>query len=146
MFDEHLLLGVGAGNFGTNYAHYARESGSPADLFYEHGEMHREHAHSLYLEIAAENGIAGLLLFAMLILLSYAELRRAHRLLPERGISREALIALALSAALSGFLVTSVFLHSSSQRYLFLLFALITALSCIATDSRPIENRTGAVS
>jgi putative inorganic carbon (hco3(-)) transporter len=144
MFDEHLLLGVGAGNFGTNYAHYANQSGSPADLFYEHGEVHREHAHSLYLEIAAENGIAGLLIFAGVVLLSYAELRRAHKLLPHRGISHESLIALALSAALSGFLVTSVFLHSSSQRYLFLLFALITALSCIATDARPIDDRAGA--
>lgn len=135
MFGEHPILGVGAGNFGSTFPLYANRVGSPADLFYEHGEMHLEHAHSLYLEVATETGMAGLLLFAALLVTCYLELRRTHRALAASGHVLEARLALALSVALSGFLVTSLFLHSGTQRYLFLLFALITAASCIAADA-----------
>ena len=127
MFADHPLLGVGAGNFGSYYPHYSRQTGSPADLFYEHGEMHLEHAHSLYLEVAAENGFIGLALFAALLLVSYRTLRRTRTMGVASGRARDPLSALALSIALSGFLATSLFLHSGSQRYLFLLLALITA-------------------
>lgn len=127
MFSDHSVLGVGAGNFGTFYPHYSRENGSSADLFYEHGEMHLEHAHSLYLELAAENGVLGLGIFAALLLASYGTLRRARRIGVANGRARDAALILALSLGLSGFLATSAFLHSGSQRYFFLLLALITA-------------------
>ncbi|HEV8435872.1 MAG TPA: O-antigen ligase family protein, partial [Thermoanaerobaculia bacterium] len=58
MFDDAPLFGVGAGNFGRHYAHYANEVGSSAPQYDDPGD--RQYPHSLYVELAAENGLAGL--------------------------------------------------------------------------------------
>jgi putative inorganic carbon (hco3(-)) transporter len=145
MFDEHPLAGVGAGNFVAHFAEYTRKAGSPAELYYDHGQT--DQAHSIYLETASETGLLGLTVFAAIVVSAYVDLRRSRRTLDQLGLRRASLIALGLSVALSGFLVTGIFLHGASQRYLFTILALAAALSCIAadqhvaTDSGPSRDR-----
>jgi O-antigen ligase len=136
MFDEHPLLGVGAGNFVAHFSEYTRKVGSPAELFYDHGQL--DQAHSLYLEVASETGLLGLSVFAAIVVAAYTDLRRTQRVLRARG-NRGALLALGLSVSLTGFLVTALFLHGASQRYLFVLLALSTALGCMAADPETAE-------
>jgi O-antigen ligase len=143
MFDHNLLLGVGADNFSIFFPRYSREAGSAAELFYDHGEL--EHPHSLYLEIASENGLLGLLVFGTLLAATFIALRTAHHTLVTRGVERRALLPIALGLALSGYLVTSVFLHGASQRYFFLVLGLVAALSCtVAGDAHRSAVSNGA--
>ncbi|HVG25781.1 MAG TPA: O-antigen ligase family protein [Thermoanaerobaculia bacterium] len=132
IFERNALIGVGAGNFATHYIEYARDIGSSAELFYRQGES--DQPHSLYLETASETGLLGLSVFFTLLGVSYAQLRRTRRILLRGQARRDELIVLALTVALLAYLVTSIFLHGATHRYLFTIFAFITAVSSVAAD------------
>ncbi|HEX3109407.1 MAG TPA: O-antigen ligase family protein [Thermoanaerobaculia bacterium] len=117
MFDDAPLFGVGAGNFGRHYAHYANEVGSSAPQYDDPGD--RQYPHSLYVELAAENGIAGLVTFALAMVIAFSTLTRTKTMSPLR---------IGILIALAGYLVSSLFLHSAYQRYLWLLLAFIPAI------------------
>jgi len=117
MFDDAPLFGVGAGNFGRHYAHYANEVGSSAPQYDDPGD--RQYPHSLYVELAAENGLAGLVSFAIAMAIALATLTRTKAMSPLR---------VGILIALAGYLVSSLFLHSAYQRYLWLLLAFIPAI------------------
>lgn len=131
MFDEHPLLGVGTGAFSYHYGRYANEVGSSAR---QYGLLNaNQAAHSLYLELAAETGLAGLLAFGAMMAAAFAMLRDARRKLLARGLTDYAAIAAALSIALTGYLVSSIFLHGAFQRYLWLLLGLSAAVTRLAS-------------
>lgn len=112
MFWDHPLTGVGPGGYPLLYRDYAREIGDdPRSL---------RAAHSLPLEIAAEQGVAGLLAWcaAGLALAGYARRRRVWR----------SAVGRALILALATYLAGSLFLHSSQLRLLFILAGLVLAL------------------
>jgi len=133
MFDDHLVAGVGAGNFTKHYAHYANAVGSAAPQYEQPGE--RQFPHTLYLEIGAETGIIGLATFAIAMTCAFVALIKMRRTLLDRDDVAHAGIVAGLMIALSGYLITSLFLHGSYQRYLFLLLALC------ATTTRLAEQR-----
>lgn len=120
MFDDNPWLGVGAGNYPAFFPRYSNQVGSEAVLFYRPGGF--EHAHSLYLEIGSEMGLIGLGVFGILLLAAAAQLWGARR---EPA-------TMWLSIAGVSFLVTSLFLHGSSQRYFALLLAFVAALTARA--------------
>lgn len=112
MFGDHPLTGVGNANFETLYRDYAREVGNdPRPV---------RAAHSLPLEIAAEQGLAGILawLTAAAILLRFAVARGVWAI----PLGRAALLAL------TTYMVGSLFLQGSQLRWLFLLAGLVVAL------------------
>ena len=118
MFTEHPLLGVGVGNYETNYQDYAIRLGL------EQRTEDRE-AHSLYLEIAAETGLPGLITFGGLfvsLLIGFAQARRKSKLLDKHSDWPTWITSLQMS--FSSYLVTSIFLHGAFIRYLFFLVAL----------------------
>ena len=133
MFADHPILGVGAGNFTTFFPRYSNEAGSPAEHFYRSGEV--EHPHSLYLELGAETGSIGLILFLAAVGTAFAHLRRSRQRLLDLGQrSGEMRMVLGLAMALCAYLVTSVFLHGYTQRYCWLLLALTAAASRLTAD------------
>lgn len=123
MFVDHPLLGLGASNYKPSYQHYAQIIGietraGPRD------------AHSLYIQVLAETGILGFVLFMGLIfslLMALGEARKSVRdnpalvsWLPWLSASRLSIIA---------YLLTSIFLHSAYFRYFWILAAMaITAI------------------
>jgi O-antigen ligase len=118
MFTEHPLLGVGIGNYETNYQDYA------VVLGLEQRTEDRQ-AHSLYLEIAAETGLPGLLTMALLfitLMVGLARSRQKSRRIDAKSDWPTWLTALQMS--LTSYLVTSIFLHGDFIRYLFFLVAL----------------------
>ncbi|MGZ5440482.1 MAG: O-antigen ligase family protein [Thermoanaerobaculia bacterium] len=131
MFDHNLLAGVGTGNYQTFFDRYSNLAGSSAEHFYRAGDP--QNAHSLYLEIGAEMGLLGLVAFAAVVFVAYAQLRRARRDLRMRG-DPNAHFALALMIAVAGYLITSMFLHGGFQRYFYILLAFVAAVSRIASD------------
>ncbi len=117
MFEDSPLFGVGAGNFGTHYARFANEVGSSAPQYDDPGD--RQYPHSLYLELAAENGLLGLASFAAAMVAAFVSLA------PSR---QKSFVTAAIAIALAGYLVSSLFLHSAYQRYLWLLLAFVPAI------------------
>jgi putative inorganic carbon (HCO3(-)) transporter len=141
MFKDKPLLGVGAGNYTVWYDHYAERVGSAAREYDDPGERH--YPHSLYLEIAAESGLAGLAVFAAVVAISLAGFRSAFRELSASGERELAGLAKAFEIALIGYLVSSLFLHGHFQRYLWLLFAFSAAFARLAAP-QTVEDRLPA--
>ena len=141
MFREQPYLGVGAGNYGTEFPN------SPVyfDEFitsYKQTGIRRS-AHSLYLEIAAETGIAGLLAFAAIIAAVAYSLIRAYRHFAAEGEREAKLLVASIGFAVASYLATSLSLHSSYLRYWWLLVALSIAAERIA--SRQAGTRSAGV-
>jgi hypothetical protein len=115
MFGDYPVVGVGPHQYEVLYRDYSRNIG-------EDPRSTRE-PHSLYFEIAAEQGVVGLIGWglAAVLVLSYVLSRGAWRTTLGR--------ALLLSVAT--YLVGSVFLHGSQLRLLFILVGLTMAY---ATD------------
>jgi hypothetical protein len=128
MFSDHPVLGVGAGMYHYHYREYAKRAGGKV----EHGGRQ---PHSLYLGIAAEHGIAGLVAFLGILVVTLRDLLRARR----RWQSEDPLVAdgiAGLLGTLAVYLVSAVFLHLAYARYLWLLLALAAAASALPTSRR----------
>lgn len=125
MFLEHPLLGVGAGNYDVRFEEIAESVGSSARLYDEPGS--RDLPHSLYLEIAAETGVIGLLLFGGIGLVSLLRLYRSSRRSLAAGDVQVGFVQIALLLGLCGYLVAALFLHGEFQRYLWIILGLAVA-------------------
>jgi len=134
VFIDYPLIGVGPGMF----PYYSQEYGNQLGIR-RLGE--RREAHSLYLDIAAENGALGLLLFLAIAALTLQRLHRARKLCASEhpDLSRT---AAATFVALLSYLATGVFLHFSYQRYYFLVLALAWSVILIA-ERAAAEDATG---
>lgn len=132
MFVDRPLLGVGAGNYEEYFDEYAERVGSAVRF---QSISRTRYPHSLYLEIAAETGILGLLLFLAIVVTSFLFLERSRWWFLREGDPLMGAVAQALQIALVGYLVTSLFLHGHFLRYLWLLFAFAATLDLIAMKS-----------
>lgn len=117
MLTDRPAGGVGYANYPVLYQRYSPWIGL---------DPRREprEAHSLYLEIASETGIAGLGVFAIGVALARARIVRARRQLQAAGSEANLLMLDAVGLALVAFLMTSVFLHGAYPRMLWLLLGL----------------------
>jgi O-antigen ligase len=130
MFLDHPWLGVGAGNYTEYFEEYSDRVGSPARSYDAPGAAH--YPHNLYLGIAAETGTLGLAVFLAIVATAFGYLVHARSAFLNRGDSYMAGMALAMQIALSGYLVSSFFLHGHYLRYLWLIFAFAAALYVVA--------------
>lgn len=126
MFADHPLGGVGAGNYPALYLEQARRVGLDP-------RREQREPHNLFLEVAAETGVVGLVSFTAVVALGYVRTRRASRQLQRLGEHRERELLRANSFALVAFLVTGVFLHAAYARMLTILLAVAIAAPLLAT-------------
>jgi hypothetical protein len=129
VFRDHPLIGVGPGQFAPFYVQdYSRNP----DIEFRNIQGPRR-AHTLYLELAAENGALGLGVFMAIVLVLLYRLWRARRelLLLAPDLSD---LATACALSLLAYLGTGIFLHLSYQRYYWLLLAIATASLHIVTS------------
>jgi O-antigen ligase len=123
VFADHPIIGVGPGRFPSYYRQYADDVGIrvlQAD----------RQAHDLYLHIAAENGILGLVAFLGILGFTLRDLIRVRR----RWLkSRPDIAAMATGLMLSivTYMTTGLFLHLSYARYFWLMLALAGAAAHI---------------
>jgi len=131
MFTEHPILGVGPGMYKYHYQMYARRIG---------GRVHQEErrSHNLYLDVAAENGLAGLVLLIAMGGLALRDLRRAREALLETD-PVAAQLATGFFMAILAYFTTALFLHAAFIRYLWM----IMALGAVASRLQPAPS-TGA--
>jgi putative inorganic carbon (HCO3(-)) transporter len=130
MFADHPLLGVGRENYpsyqleyisGTGFARTAK--GIPP--------------HNLYLEVAAEHGVLGILVFGGLLLAAWAALMDARRRFRLVKAKREHDLATWLAIMFIGYLVTAVSLHGAFLYILWMIISLIAAIRLIARSYTP---------
>lgn len=137
MFSDNPLLGVGAGNYTTNFDRYAPGVGSNVSSYEGFGK--RRFPHNLYLETAAELGIAGLFLLIVLVATAVVYAAVASRNLKARGRWRTSRSAAAIAISIIGYGTTSLFLHGDYMQYLWLLVGLSIAAKQIAFDDDAVE-------
>lgn len=130
MFDQNPIGGVGAGHYGRVFPRYANEIGSPWIDYHPPGT--KEHPHGLYFEIASETGILGLLTFAAVVVAALVSLERSRRAFRARRDRRMAIVSMAVSVAIFGYLVASIFLHETHLRYLALYLGFAIAVARMA--------------
>lgn len=122
ILQENILLGVGAGNFS---AHYLR--------FVNPIIPEPRRAHNTYLEVAAEYGIIGFAVFIWLIVNTWRSFQKARALAPEGTWLAEAPRFLLLGYL--GYLIASIFIVTTFEKYFWFLLALGPALySVIKAD------------
>jgi O-antigen ligase len=134
MVGDHPLLGVGSGNYEIHYPQYARVIGLD-------GRREERGAHSLYLEVAAENGTLGLAVFGGMLAFALSGLQRTRKAFARAGETDFLHLTTAIGIAFVGFLIGSVFLHLSYPRFFWLLAGIAMAvrgLSATAVAPRPI--------
>src|SRR6266571_196373 len=119
---DRPLLGVGAQAFGVAEGTLAPE----AARLEEYGKGFKwSTAHNAFVEIGAEIGVLGLLLFVALLVGAFRVLARARR-----GPQREAaVLARALDGSLVGFVVTACFLSQAYSAYFYTLLGMTLGLA-----------------
>ncbi len=129
MFAEHPLTGVGPGMYPYHYQHYAEIVGTEIQGVKVKGELRQPHM--LYLGVAAELGLPGLVVFVCLATTVLVRLERARRASLRAGRSDLALLAAGFLLAMVVYLGTGLFLHLSYVRYFWLMTALASAASSV---------------
>jgi len=130
MFLDHPLVGVGRENYPLHELDYLAGS----NLAYKSTGIP---PHDLYLEVAAEHGLLGLLVVGGALLAVGRALRAAHRRFRAVGDTAQADLTVWLGISLFGYLVSSLFLHGAYLYMLWLQVALIVALRQIARTAPP---------
>jgi len=125
MFEDDPVFGVGAGNYAEHFKEYARRMGMTQRSFEDFGEP--QFPHELYLEVAAETGIIGLIAFFSVIIGTMMTLWEAYRSFRNAGDSATANIVVSLALAIAAFFLTSLFLHGAYLRYVWLLISVAAA-------------------
>lgn len=125
MAGDRPLAGVGFGNFRVESPAYARRVGplTSVDLI-----ANRPHeAHNVYLQLLAEAGLVGLLLYATACLTALRLPIAAARRFEAEGDGASADMAIALALAAVAMLASGLFLTNPVDRRMWFLFGLGTA-------------------
>jgi O-antigen ligase len=118
MFAEHPILGVGAGNYPTNYQRYAQLIGIEF-------RTEARDPHSLYVQLLAETGILGTITFLGMVFFLFDALNKACRAIEDSPRLADWLPWIsAYRFAILSYLLTSIFLHNAYIRYLWILIAM----------------------
>ncbi len=127
VFLDHPIIGVGPGMFKYYYPDYVELVG----LVLHAGT--RE-AHDLYLDVAAETGAFGLLIFLAIVGVTLYELDRARRRWRQKR-PELAHMAAGFFLAVVSYLVTGLLLSLAYERYFWMILALGGAVSYIANTA-----------
>ncbi len=128
MFADHPVFGVGVGNYPTLYQDYSRRIG------YDPRTEARE-PHNLYLEVAAENGMAGILIFSAILWSVFSCLGRSRLALLKAGLHTEGDLVASLTIAMIGYLSAAFFIHGAYPRFFYLLIGMALSLPQITKNA-----------
>lgn len=129
MFQDHPFLGVGLNNYPAHYLDYSGSVGLDPRL-------EARSAHNLYLQVATETGLLGLLAFGAILWLAFRVLLRAPAEFRRLALDDTAEIARAFTIGLVGYFVAATFLHAAYPRYMWLLLGIAFAIPNIVRHER----------
>ena len=122
VFIDHPILGVGPGQYTPFYSEAYQQR---SEIKFRQLSEPRE-AHNLYVSIAAETGLVGLIVFLAIFVSLIVRLTRARHYWFGRD-SELAYLAVAVQFSLFAYLGTGVFLHMAYERYQALLLGVAGA-------------------
>jgi O-antigen ligase len=134
MTEDHPVAGVGFNNFRVVSPDYVREPGSleRVDFLVEQPQV----VHNTYLELLAETGVIGLLLFVSLAVACTRAAWLAAKRFEARGDRSMGTVARSVVVALVAMLGAALFLSAGVDQRLWLLLALGPGLLAAAQPSR----------
>lgn len=125
MFFDHPIIGVGRENYANRYLDYSVRLGLD-------NRLEDRQAHSLYLEVAAESGIVGIIAFGWMLIILFMGSQQAKVMM--RQIKREDLVSWisGIQLGLVGYLLASIFLHGDYSRYFWMAVAFVASTTVMA--------------
>lgn len=142
MIEANPINGVGTGQFQLDSVHYLLRPG-----LFETGEYilsTPKVAHNTYLNVTAELGIVGGVLFAALLLFSIACTVLAVKRARDSGDERMEIMLRGLAIGIGGFLVTLIFLSENYAKLLWIIIALGPVLLAVVSAPSAADSLTGA--
>jgi O-antigen ligase len=128
MFKDHPFLGVGLNNYSYNYLDYTKKLGISLTA--------RERAaHNLYLEVAAETGILGLIVFFVLIWVTIKTILSARKKFNLVNMNDYFRLTTAFFIGFIGYLSAAIFIHDAYPRYFYLLIGIGLSLNFVADNT-----------
>lgn len=116
MFLDHPILGVGLNNYSYYYQSYSREIGL------DNRREARDPA-SLYLQLLADQGLVGMVVFISILISVFMNLQRAYKGFKMSGKRDEMYISIALFAALAGYMFMSLYRNNAYTNVFWVLVA-----------------------
>jgi O-antigen ligase len=140
MVEAHPVQGIGAGNFTTASVHYLLEPGAilRADFIIDEPKV----AHNTYLQVLAELGVVGLVLFLTILVFSLVCAFKAHKVAAAAGDRELDIVARATVVALLALYTAYIFVSRDYGKQLWLLLALCPVMLEIAR--RELKTRQAA--
>lgn len=125
MFLDHPILGVGVKNYPVYYIDYSRGLGLDQ-------RRTERSPHSLYLEVAAEQGIVGVVVFSVLLYNAFNGLLFAKRTFYQLESYEMERLTVSIMIGFIGYLTSAVFLHGAYPRPFWVLIGLSLAFFAYA--------------
>lgn len=120
MFRDNPILGIGYENYAANYLEYSVKIGLDP-------RRTERSAHSLYLEVLAEQGLVGFLIFGFLLYSAFASLNKARAIYKKIALHGFEDLVIAVQIGFIGYLVAALFIHGAYPRNLWLLIGISLA-------------------
>ena len=136
MMASNPLFGIGLNNYDYLFNQYSKQAGL-AVVSTERA------AHNLYLEVAAETGIVGIITFVTIILVAMSTILRARKRFMRAGEKDMAGLITGFGAGFLAYMVASIFIHAAYPRYFYLLIGIALALELVSRTI-PVQIRTYA--
>ncbi len=135
LFTDNPLLGVGIGNSPEYYPRNSVAIGvAPSQDPIQ--------VHDIFLEVAAETGILGVLALGVLMWLTVENLYRARRAFLDAGLPTDAHLVGAFALGLFAFTVCLLFLPGAYPYFRLALFGLAAAMPVVAQRQQAKRERT----
>jgi O-antigen ligase len=143
VFHDHPLAGVGAGNFEAVEAHFVLRPGAISRIQYLVDVPHL--VHNTYLQLLAETGVVGLVLFLLVVIGSLRATWSAVKRFEARGRPELADLARAVLMGTVAMLVALFFISDGDDIRLWVLLAMGPALLTLAGQMSAAPARVRAV-
>ena len=128
MIKANPLFGVGLNSYTYLFPLYSKKLGLALVA------TERE-AHNLYLEVAAETGVIGFTVFAILLITCYRTVVSARRTFQLHGLHDYSGMTLGFMAGMSSYLFAAIFVHNAFPRYFYLLLGIALSFRMVALNA-----------
>lgn len=125
MFMDRPVFGVGANNYPVYYQFYSRSLGLDP-------RAEERQAHNLYLQIAAETGLAGIFVFGGILWSLFKGMQNSWRRLKQVALDDYTNMFFSFEVGMVGYLVAAFFIHAAYPRYFWMLAGIAFAIPQIA--------------
>ena len=120
MFLDNPVLGIGYENYAANYLDYSVKIGLDP-------RRTERSAHSLYLEVLAEQGLVGFLILGFLLYSAFSSLSKAREIYKRIAYNGYEDLVIAFQIGFIGYLTAALFIHNAYPRNLWLLIGVSLA-------------------